>query len=217
VAFALLARSLGGEPSCLTDEHHVEALVDAVAGLGRTSISGHVDRFAAMTLPATATLRGRWVRWFDLGRVPPYEGSNVVVSAGGVTPRLADIAGYYRAFGMQVVHDRPDHIVAELEFLAFALLVEDDAFHRGDAEHVEVVGDAIRTFIRDHVGTWIDAWTARVHEIPDLDPWAPLAAAAADLVRLEASLRNVIPARSHAVLVADTGVADDAEALLECE
>jgi nitrate reductase assembly molybdenum cofactor insertion protein NarJ len=216
-AFGLLARSLGPDPGCVHDPDHLAALRRALDTSGATAASELVARFGAVALPDVDTLRGRWVRWFDHGRVAPYEGSNVVLSAGGVTPRLADVAGYYRAFGLQVAGERPDHVVAELEFLAFALAVEADALERGHAEPAEVIGDAIRSFVRDHAGSWIDAWAARVAAIDDLAPWAPLAAAAAALVRAEASIRNVIPARTDALLPADAGLDDDIDVALDCD
>jgi TorA maturation chaperone TorD len=166
--------------------------------------------------PSAEELARRWVRWFDLGRVPPYEGSNVPPSAGGVTPRLADIAGFYRAFGVTVPGNRPDHIVAELEFMALVLRAEAEAVSAGDTGRAAIAADAARAFLRDHLGTWIDAWAARVAEVEDLAPWADAAAAAAALVRAEAADRNVIPLRPAAVLPADAGIADDAEAGLEC-
>lgn len=216
IAFALVARSLGRDPSALLDREHLAAIRTRVHALDHT---GAVDRLAGYdveALPTLDELEGRWVRWFDIGRIAPYEGSNVVVTAGGITPRLADVAGFYRAFGMTVPGDRPDHVVAELEFLALALLHEADALDRGDVERLDVVGDVIRSFLRDHIGTWIDAWVARIADVPELEPWVPFAALAADLVAREAQLRNVIPARTDAVLAIQFDVPDDAAPLLEC-
>jgi hypothetical protein len=86
----------------------------------------------------------------------------------------------------------------------------------GEPARARVAADAARAFLRDHLGTWIDAWAARVAEVQDLGPWADTAAAAAALVRAEAADRNVIPLRPAAVLPADAGIADPAEAGLEC-
>jgi TorA maturation chaperone TorD len=168
-------------------------------------------------LPEPAQLAGRWVRWFDLGRVAPYEGSNVPTTVGGITPRLADIAGFYRAFGMVVTGDRPDHVVAQLEFLAVTLLAEAEATEDGDPERADIAARATRSFLRDHIGAWIDAWAARVEAIDELSPWFPYAAIAADLVRSEAANRNVIPLRESAALQADAGVASAEDAIITCD
>jgi nitrate reductase assembly molybdenum cofactor insertion protein NarJ len=216
LAYALLARSLSRDVVALHDHQHIGALREALTEAGSLGAVAALDPIDVSQLPPAAGLAGRWVRWFDLGRIAPYEGSNVVLSAGGVTGRLADVAGYYRAFGMQIRGDRPDHVVAELEFLAFALAVEADAVEAGDDDHAAVAADAIRSFLRDHIGTWIDAWAARVAEVVDTSPWAPYAAAAAELVRVEGGRRNVIAARTAAVLVADAGAIDE-EPELTCE
>jgi nitrate reductase assembly molybdenum cofactor insertion protein NarJ len=217
VAYALLARLLGPDPAALADAETLAALraalgtADEQRALGRLADATPVG---ADTVPALA---GTWVRWFDLGRVAPYEGSNVASTAGGVTPRLADVAAFYRAFGTEVTGERPDHVVAQLEFLALALLLEAEARETGDDEHAQVTTAAVRSFVRDHAGVWIGAWAARVAEIEALAPWTPFAAAAADLVAAEAGHRGVIPLTDAAVLPADAGVPDDDEGLLACE
>lgn len=217
VAFALLARILGPDPTALIDDTTIDALHSALEAADDHRAMARVADVDRDSLPDLEQLAGRWVRWFDLGRVAPYEGSNIPSTAGGITPRLADIAGFYRAFGMTVSDDRPDHIVAQLEFLALTLLAEADATERGDDEQAEISASATRSFLRDHIGGWIDAWAARVGEIDGLGPWFPYAAAAADLVRSEAANRNVIPLRESAALSADAGIADDDEAIIACE
>lgn len=217
VSFALIARTLGSDPAPLVDPESIDALRRALAAAGASSALGRLAEVDQASVPAVGELAGRWVRWFDLGRVAPYEGSNVASTAGGVTPRLADVAGFYRAFGLQVVDDRPDHVVAQLEFLAMAVLAEAEAIENDRTDDAGAAADAIRSFLRDHVGGWIDAWAARVGAIAELNPWAPYAAAAAELVRTEAALRNVIPLTDAAVLVADAGIADDEEAEMACE
>lgn len=223
VAAVLLARSLGPDTSVLVDGETRAALGDALAGAGAdAALARLVDRDSRSVeadqggLDATE-LAGRWVGWFDLGRVAPYEGSNVASTAAGVTPRLADIAGFYRALGLQVVDDRPDHVVAQLEFLAMALMAEAEATEAGDSESAARTSDLIRKFLRDHLGGWIDTWASRVAAVDELAPWVPAAAAAAELVRAESVRRNVIPLRDAAVLPADAGVPEDDEALLACD
>ncbi len=217
VGFASVARLLGPDTTWLTDTDAVDTLKAALDAAGEDAARRRLERPAEVPLASPEQLAGRWVRWFDLGRVAPYEGSNVVTTVGGVTPRLADIAGFYQAFNAVVKHDRPDHVVAQLEFVAMALLLEAEAIERGDHDQAAIVADAIRAFLRDHLGGWIDAWAARVDEIDELAPWAPYAAIAADLTRSESAKRNVIPLRTSALLEADAGVPVDEEAILACE
>ncbi len=71
---------------------------------------------------------------------------------------LADIAGFYGAFGFQIggtVRERPDHLAAELEFLSALALKEAYAHTQGVMEHVEICEDATRKFLTAHTGHWI--------------------------------------------------------------
>lgn len=216
VSFALLARLLGPDTTALCDGAHVRALRTALSAAGHDDLAGRLDSVSTLDAADAAMLAGRWVRWFDLGRVPPYEGSNVASTAGGVTPRLADVAGFYRAFHHAVTAERPDHVVAQLEFIALALMAEAEAHEVEDREAVEVVSSAVRGFLRDHLGAWIAIWAARVGGIDELAPWSPVAEVAAAVVANECALRNVIPLHQAPVLPVDAGVADDAHGVLEC-
>lgn len=215
-AFALLARMLGPDVHALVDDSAVEALRRTLLASGDLAV---LERLATMA-PADSVeiddLAGTWVRWFDLGRVAAYEGSNVPPTAAGVTPRLADIAGFYSAFGFAVHHERPDHIVAELEFMAILLLAEADALADGHTDQAEIAADAARVFLRDHLGTWVVAWASRVGEIEQLAPWFPVAAAAADLIAGECHDRHVIPLCLSPVLPSDQGIEPSDGDLPEC-
>jgi TorA maturation chaperone TorD len=213
IAYALLARCLSIDTAALTDE---TVLADLRAALRE---AGH--QHALQWLPATPAadaddLRRRWVRWFDQGRVAPYECSNTPPSPGGHTPRLADIAGFYRAFGMQVHGDRPDHVVAELEFASWASLSEAAAWVDGDEEAAERCAAATRSFLRDHLGRWLDAFAARVGGIDALAPWLPYASAAARVVADDAIARNVVPLHSFAVLPDDASLLPDEDPIPTC-
>lgn len=67
---------------------------------------------------------------------------------------MADIAGFYRAFGLETSSDRPerpDHIALELEFLAFLLEKRCMAI---DTEQVTICEEALTHFVRDHLAWW---------------------------------------------------------------
>ena len=71
---------------------------------------------------------------------------------------LADIAGFYRAFGFSVggpVRERPDHLAAELEFMHVLALKEAHALLTGVIEHAEVCVDAQGKFLGEHLGVWV--------------------------------------------------------------
>jgi DMSO reductase family type II enzyme chaperone len=71
---------------------------------------------------------------------------------------MADIAGFYQAFGFKVggkQRERPDHLATELEFLYLLTLKEAYAAEQGIEEHVEVCSQARQAFLKDHLGRWI--------------------------------------------------------------
>ncbi len=72
---------------------------------------------------------------------------------------LADIAGYYRAFGLAPdpgCPERPDHVSLELEFTAFLLAKVRHA--QGNEEHVDICSDALRSFFSNHPLWWMPAF-----------------------------------------------------------
>src|SRR5262245_24340712 len=89
------------------------------------------------------------------GTVPPYETEYGLDDLFRQAQELADIGGFYRAFGLTMDrdgHERNDHLAVECEFLSF--LCRKEAFHLlgGDRGSAEEVRGAERLFLKDHVG-----------------------------------------------------------------
>lgn len=105
--------------------------------------------------------RDRWAHLFRAtfghtaaGSYPPYETHYGQPTVFEQTNVLADVAGFYRSFGLRVNHEcgeRVDHIGPELEFAAYLL---EKARVALDAEKVEVCRDVLTAFVRDHLGAW---------------------------------------------------------------
>jgi DMSO reductase family type II enzyme chaperone len=93
--------------------------------------------------------------------------------------RLADLAAFYRAFGLELADDageRPDHICVELEFLCVLAAKEAYALeHQLDAEALAIIRDARRDFLREHLGQWSPAFTRRLEREAGPGPLAALA------------------------------------------
>jgi len=118
--------------------------------------------------------------------------------------RMADIAGFYRAFGVTVGRDLPervDHLACGLEFLAWLVAKERHARTRVGskwAERAEICRDAQRDFLADHLAWWVPAFARALEvRIRSLDPPPPLMAALAPalaaLVPLERAILGVEP------------------------
>jgi TorA maturation chaperone TorD len=83
----------------------------------------------------------------------------------GKAALLADVAGFYRAFGLQPSDGQPeieDHVCAELELMSVLAYKEAWATAERHAAGLEVTRDAQRAFLRDHLGRWGPAFAARV-------------------------------------------------------
>lgn len=71
---------------------------------------------------------------------------------------LADIAGFYRAFGLQTSRSAPeraDHVSLELEFIALLNEKQRLATLAADDEHADICRNARTAFLRDHVTWWM--------------------------------------------------------------
>lgn len=105
-------------------------------------------------------LRSEYTRLLSLtvaGGIPPYETEYGHKDIFFKTQRLADIAGFYRAFGLDLedeAHERVDFIGAELEFLHWLTLKEERAREKKDLENEQLCLDARKKFLQDHLGRW---------------------------------------------------------------
>jgi len=72
--------------------------------------------------------------------------------------QLADIAGFYRAFGLEVADgagERADHLSMELEFMQVLTYREAYARRHHGAEQVAQLREAQQAFLRDHLSRWV--------------------------------------------------------------
>jgi DMSO reductase family type II enzyme chaperone len=80
--------------------------------------------------------------------------------------RLADLAAFYRAFGLEVTEDageRHDHICLELEFMCVLAAKEAYAVeHQLESDQLAQCRDAQKKFLREHLGRWTPAFARRL-------------------------------------------------------
>jgi nitrate reductase assembly molybdenum cofactor insertion protein NarJ len=112
-------------------------------------------------------LRHDYVDLFDRGegKMPLYETEYGRMRALAKGNALADISGFYRAFGLapdEEVREMLDHIAVELEFYAMLLAKQAYLAGVGDAEGREIVEDARRKFLGAHLGPLSAAIAARL-------------------------------------------------------
>jgi TorA maturation chaperone TorD len=164
----------------------VESLSDAVTAWGRT------DRLRAVS---------EHNRLFE-GAMACAPNETIVVrrDKGAV---LADIAGFYRAFGFEIserFREKHDHVLAELQFTALLLVLLARAIEDGRTEPAEVTRDALRSFLSDHLGVWVGAFAERLEAVSPVPVYVAVARAlAAGWLALKQEHQVVVPELAEAV------------------
>jgi TorA maturation chaperone TorD len=144
--------------------------------------------------------------------------------------QMADVAGYYSAFGVAPSRDqpeRPDHIVLELEFMAW-LVGKEEYARTSDVpkagEKAKICRDAQRRFLEEHLAWWAPAFAwALQKRADDLGPDAqPGARACSFYAAVGSVLAAFIPCERGILGVAAPTVlrepqADSVDPESECE
>jgi DMSO reductase family type II enzyme chaperone len=97
---------------------------------------------------------------------PPYETEYGQAHIFEKSQSLADIAGFYRAFGVDLapdLNDRLDHISVELEFMQLLCAKEAYALAHGHStEKLALCRDAQSAFLGQHLGCWALGFAGRL-------------------------------------------------------
>jgi TorA maturation chaperone TorD len=105
-------------------------------------------------------IKSEYLSIFDVGRkISPYETEYMTEKLSRKPFELADIAGFYTAFGLNVTEEMRnkealDHISIELEFMAILAWKEQCALENGQEENVAIVKDAKLKFFQEHLAKW---------------------------------------------------------------
>jgi len=211
-AYGLLARAFGRPDAAFEAEvaegGFGEALAEALAALGHR---GFAD--AAAGAGPEGPLADEFVRLFNPSlhaNCPPYgteyTGAHVFMRA----QQLADVAGFYRAFGLRVAADfreRPDHIATELEFMQVLALKEARALARRERAHAGICRRAQARFLREHLGRWLAPYAAKLAAQDGEGFYARVAGLARDFVAKDAAELGVEPQIGVAPRVAEPEIA----------
>ncbi len=132
-------------------------------------------------------------------RCSPYESAYSGLSPfGDKTARLADVAGFYEAFGFGPAAAQPDmedHIGAELEFMSALALKEAWALGESQAEAAAITREAQVKFLTDHLGRWAEVFAGEVEAATPLPFYTAAASLLAAWTRREIEMLGATPAR----------------------
>jgi putative dimethyl sulfoxide reductase chaperone len=147
----------------------------------------------AAAIADAESIAAEYVTLFDGAvKCPPYEGAYALPQIAGKSAQLADIAGFYAAFGLEPAAGQPeveDHVATELEFLSALAVKEAWALAERHDEHALVTRDATASFLADHLGRWACTFASALEASTDV-PYYQAAArligvwVAADAARL---------------------------------
>jgi DMSO reductase family type II enzyme chaperone len=127
---------------------------------------------------------------------PPYEtlfGNDHVFGQAHV---MGDIAGFYKAFGLELsrdIHERLDHLSVELEFMHFLAYKESYALCHDSADKTQIVVDAQKKFLKNHIGRWVPLFSRMLVKKADTGFFRYLAECTADCIDFDAVYLGVVP------------------------
>ncbi|UJS16114.1 MAG: molecular chaperone TorD family protein [Candidatus Jettenia sp.] len=110
------------------------------------------------------------------------------------THELADIQGFYNAFGLEtsdVEKERGDHVGVELEFMHFLLYKQAYAQENDGEEKVQICVDAQKKFLKEHIGKWVPLFAILFGRKAEEGFYHALAALTKEFMRLEMKLMDV--------------------------
>lgn len=142
-------------------------------------------------------LRSEYIECFERSALSPlYEGEYGRVRMVSKTAVLADLSAFYQAFGFELAegdgHETGDHLAVELEFYALLLMKEIALRGLEDAEGVEIVRDARRKFLLEHLGGFVRGLALR-SEVGRSLPYTAAVSWAASLVEAECAVLGIDP------------------------
>ena len=199
---ASVYRLLGGALARPAADRHA-ALADTAGALAVSvgpPVAELLARFAeAVRATDAGAVADEYGFLFERGaRCPPYEGAwGDAPQLAGKAALLADLAGFYAAFGLAPGPAQPDvedHIAAECEFMSAVALKEAYALAGDDREGAEITGAAQATFVADHLGRWSRAFCDGLREASPLPYYRTVADLLDAWVATEIERLGVTPA-----------------------
>ncbi len=199
-AYGLLARAFGRPDAAfeadVTEGGFGGALAEALAALGHQELAAAA---ASVGGEPEGLLAAEFARLFNPSvhaNCPPYGTEYTGVHVFMRAQQLADVAGFYRAFGLRVAADfreRPDHIATELEFMQVLALKEALAQARRERAHAGICRRAQARFLREHLGRWLAPYCQRLAALDAAGFYARVAGLARDFAAKDSARLGVEP------------------------
>ncbi len=118
--------------------------------------------------------------------------------------RLADLAAFYSAFGLEISEDateRQDHICLELEFMSVLAMKEAYALENQlDFEQLAICRDAQKKFLHEHLARWTPAFTRRLAKNVSNTPLEAIARFTQSFILLECRRYGISPGSEDLML-----------------
>lgn len=139
-----------------------DGLAPSLRGIetGDTPLDEAIAAFLPQLGTSNADLRSAHVQQFTLVTSPDCPAHETAYSerdAFRQAQQMADIAGFYRAWGFDIggaERERPDQICAELEFMALLARKEAQALERGLNDPLAECRRSQALFLSEHLGCW---------------------------------------------------------------
>lgn len=156
--FAVLAASF-----CRPGSPGAEAMLFSLAGEAPPTCRASLQKLADGARTAPAAEYSRLLG--GTGLCPSDELSYRITPPAGAI--LADVAGFYRAFGYPYAQggdEKPDHVAVELGFVSFLFAKEAHALAARNATVADLIRKARLGFLTDHLGRWVGRFASGLVE-----------------------------------------------------
>ncbi len=197
---------------------HRQAVVEELARLSEAGEHGHggeppwlaclAEARRAWLETDTAVAAGEYDRLFRRqAQCPAHETAyGDGRRMGGRPAELADIRGFYEAFGVQPSSsdpELPDHLAAELEFYGVLLIKTAYAWAQGLVQERHVTEAASKAFLEDHLGRWVAAFRAALIEAGADAPYPETARLVEAVIAEECRCLDASPSPAEGYLSTD--------------
>lgn len=165
-------------------------------------------------------LQEEYLRIFGLTiskECPPYETEYGAMHIHQRTQELGDIAGFYKAFGVEVsdkIKERLDNISTQLEFMYFLIYKEAYAQEYNSKNKTEICRRAQRKFLKEHLGRWSPLFLERLAKKANSGFYKEIAQLTKYFLDFEAQFLKIKPDK---IKQFQTTLADPEEGCASCD